>query len=174
VIDAAEFSGKTPAALQAIRSDANPYQPTLGLNPVVLSTTDFNVHGEVWRTVAYDTSKLSSIPANPRDLISPANINANLVQQVTTTYDPASRPRITTNADGTTTQIQYDNAGRVRKTYDERNSVTELVYDPLSSDETGRSSYRRNHGQQPSHQLRVRRGRQSHEGDRSARLLDPV
>jgi YD repeat-containing protein len=99
-----------------------------------LATTEFNMHGDAWRTATFDVSQFdvaatAGLIASPASHITTANIAANKVHRIERTFDALSRPLQTTNADGTTTRVEYDAAGRVRKAFDELNRVTEFVYD---------------------------------------------
>ena len=101
---------------------------------VALSTTDYDALGNVRRAVTYDVSAYNSaqtdaLEADPRSFVNAANIAANLVQVVTTTYDAFSRPVEVVNADSSSTRTVYDPAGRVRRQIDERGNITTLSYD---------------------------------------------
>ena len=128
-IDGREFASKTLAEKTGIRDSGTSYVPTLGHNPVTLTTTDYDAVGNVKQTATYDVTAIASIPADPRNLITAQNIAANKVQVVAMRYDAFGRPVKTINADNTATSTTYDAAGRVRFQYDELNRVTEFVYD---------------------------------------------
>ncbi|MCG8450021.1 MAG: DUF6531 domain-containing protein, partial [Pirellulales bacterium] len=108
-----------------------PVSSTTGL-PTSLSTTDYDAAGNVKRVAVYDLfglydlDPLFSLPVDPRDLI---GSDPDYVQVTETRYDSLNRPNEVVNADGTSTQIVYDNVGRIKFTYDELGRKTESTYD---------------------------------------------
>ena len=90
-----------------------------------VSTVHYDANGNVDKTVSYDVSGLTTLPADVTTL-------ATNRQRITTlTYDVANRPIQQTDPLLQTTSTTYDLAGRALTTTDAKLNVTTSTYDPV-------------------------------------------
>ncbi|MGI9428240.1 MAG: DUF6531 domain-containing protein, partial [Bythopirellula sp.] len=101
--------------------------------PISVITTAYDLQGNLSETDVYDVAELANLSGflaltsdDPRTLITSDREHVQITKHF---YDASNRPTEMVFNDATQIRTEYDDAGRITATFDEKDRVTEFDYD---------------------------------------------